>query len=299
MTDGGPTPTDAGVDAGICSEVTLTTEAITEPVDIIVVTDNSASMADELAAVEALLHQYLFVPLQAANGDVRIIVVGDHGGGSFELCIAPPLSGTSNCSGQPVDVPGQFYHYDISVQSVDGACLLLDTLYGSNAGGEADQWGAYPNGWIDALRPDAVKAILYVGDDRMACRWSSPGVTEGFSACDATVDGDCLNDGNDVLGSTNGAAAQASLNFANKLSALAPNYFRIGVPNPNTLWFSRMMLSNNSRASSNIASRNAEFIIGNTSGSNVWFSRPVTPSHWAPKLSNNARERGCSISRLT
>jgi hypothetical protein len=38
----------------------------------------------------------------------------------------------------------------------------------------------------------------------------------------------------------------------------------------------------------------AAVIWGNTSGSNVWRSSPLTPSHWAPKPSNRARARACS-----
>src|SRR5690606_20188624 len=81
-----------------------------------------------------------------------------------------PLSGSTSCTAPPVEVPNQYYQYDVNVQSSDSVCLLLETMYGSTV--EPDENGNHPNGWAPYLRPNAKKFIIEVTDDRMSCSWN-------------------------------------------------------------------------------------------------------------------------------
>ena len=84
------------------------------------------------------------------------------------MCVGPPLSNTTDCDAPPGEVPGQFHHYDIDVQSHDSLCILLDTLYGSSTGGEPDEWGLHPEGWVKWLRQDASDEALRAGNIGLA-----------------------------------------------------------------------------------------------------------------------------------
>jgi hypothetical protein len=189
---------------GACANGLLEAQVEKRPADIIVAIDNSGSMTEEILAVEQNI-AVNFANIIAASGvDYRVIMVTEHGPSLMEVCIGPPLGGTTDCNGAPQFVPDQFYHYDVNVQSWDSACKLFNTLYGPNGGGEADEWALAPDGWISWLREEAVKIFVEITDDRMNCNYGS------------TV----LNDGNtDALGQA------AALAFDNVLLDLAEHQF--------------------------------------------------------------------------
>ncbi|MCA9620318.1 MAG: hypothetical protein KC731_14950 [Myxococcales bacterium] len=152
-----------------CASVTLSTSVEKAPADIIFVVDNSGSMSDEINAIEQNINVNFANVMAAAQLDYQVIMLTNHGTGSYDVCVAPPLSGSSNCSGPPAEVPGRFYHYDIDVQSHDSLCILLGTAFGSNAGGEPDEHGLHPDGWVPLLRPNALKFFIEISDDRVNC----------------------------------------------------------------------------------------------------------------------------------
>lgn len=155
-----------------CADYCSDTEAVRDltPVDLIFVIDNSASMGEEIAAFESAINADLVAPLEAQGADPQLIVVADHGSGSLAACVPAPLSNNTDCSsGAPVEVAGQFFHYDVDVLSHDGLCILLDTYAGSNGGGEGDQWGAHPDGWSEAVRAGAKKVFVPLTDDGVQC----------------------------------------------------------------------------------------------------------------------------------
>ncbi|MBW2454339.1 MAG: hypothetical protein JRI68_07505 [Deltaproteobacteria bacterium] len=173
------------------------------PADIVYVVDNSCSMNEEINSIEQNINVNFAQIIQQANIDYRVVMVTDHGVGMLDVCIGPPL-GTGNCAGPPGEVTNQFYHYDVNVQSHDSLCIVLDTLHGSNGGGEADQHGMYPAGWNAALRPEALKIFVEITDDGIAC----------------THDGNNLNDQDQI------AAGQTVANtFDPLLLQAAPGQF--------------------------------------------------------------------------
>ena len=137
-------------------------EAVADPVDIIMVVDNSRSMTDEIASVERNINTNFAQILAESGLDYRIIMIAKHGSssGSQSICVRAPLSGTS-CSpipARPVNGP-RFFHYDVEVGSHDSLQVLLDTY------GRADVHGFAPDGWSGWLRPGAVRAFVEITDD--------------------------------------------------------------------------------------------------------------------------------------
>lgn len=140
-------------------------------VDIIVVTDNSGSMGEEISALESGLNS-MATTLSGLGTDYRIVMVTDHGSGSTEVCVPPPLSGTNDCTGPAVSGP-RFFHYDVNVQSHDSLCILLDAFGGT----EPDESGAYLGGYGSLLRSEAAKAFIELSDDGVACTSSATGTS--------------------------------------------------------------------------------------------------------------------------
>lgn len=136
------------------------------PADLVFVVDNSGSMTEEIAAIEATINTNLVNALDSSGVDYQVIMVTEHGSGSLSLCVQPPLSGTANCNGVPVEIPDQFAAYDVNVQSHDALCILLDTLYDANP---PDAWGLHPGGWGPVLRPEALKVFIPATDDGTNC----------------------------------------------------------------------------------------------------------------------------------
>ncbi len=148
---------------------------VRRPADFIFVVDNSGSMSEEAAGLEANVNTSFAQELASANIDYRVTMVANHGTASTSVCIAPPLSGTTNCAGPPISIAGQFAHYDVDVQSHDGLCILLDTLFA----GEADEWNLFPAGWNANLRPEALKIFVALTDDGTQCTWNGTSLADG------------------------------------------------------------------------------------------------------------------------
>ena len=169
--------------------------------DIILVIDNSGSMGPPIASLQDQLYDHLVAPLIAIGLDTRVIVVSRHGDlASESVCFEVPLSSVppGGCDTPPFQ-PGLtdgFKHYSVEVGSLDAWCLLLSTYDGSTP----DEFGLAPNGWLQWLRSDALKLVIAVSDDGIACG--------------------SYDDGNSVAGGTTAAAA-----FDSDLLALSPTHF--------------------------------------------------------------------------
>jgi hypothetical protein len=173
---------DAGSGGGsnqdACADVVVEGNPTIKPADIIFVIDNSCSMSEEINSVEQNINVNFAQIIGTSQVDYRILMVTDHGTGTYDVCIGPPL-GTGNCGAAPDEVANQFYHYDVNVQSHDSLCIIPDTLYGPNGGGEADEWNQYPNGWIGNLRAEAIKVFVEITDDGIGCSWGGHSFNDG------------------------------------------------------------------------------------------------------------------------
>ncbi|MBM4374966.1 MAG: hypothetical protein FJ095_07765 [Deltaproteobacteria bacterium] len=201
----------AGV-GGSCADTVVEANVTKKPVDIIFVVDVSGSMSEEIAAIEQNINLNFAQIIGQSGVDYRIIMLVDHGPGTYELCVEAPLStipkGGCGAIGAspPGNNPGKFYQYSMKSlpQSNDSLCLVLDSLYGT----KKDDFNLAPNGWNEWLRPEAAKIFLFISDDRPNCTWSGG---------DAPIKFDDQN--NDA------SAKQMALAFDKALLALSPQQF--------------------------------------------------------------------------
>lgn len=236
---------------GSCADENLEPTFEQQPADIIFIIDNSGSMSDEIDEIQANINNSFAAIIASSSIDYRVIMLTAHGGSHYinqpaaTVCITQPLSSlttTDNnsdgvpdaCDGAPGDVPGQFYHFDVNlggsgstgVQSTDGLCILLETLYGSDGGGFADEWGLHPEGWIKFLREDAVKVFVMVTDDRTQCTPKLPQFPNAPELRDHGNTATMVADGKTM-----------ATRFDAMLTSMAPNQF--GTPEDRKyLWYS-------------------------------------------------------------
>jgi len=172
-TAGGQGSIDTGSSsAGAMSETCATLSAagtlIKEPVDIILVLDNSGSMADELDAVERNINRNFAEILAQSGVDYRVILLSRHrrevrapsGESSTSICVSSPLSGLPMCPGpEPVNSE-RFFHYSIKIESEDSFDRILSTYNQADSKFELTKAG-----WSEWLRPGAKKVFLELTDD--------------------------------------------------------------------------------------------------------------------------------------
>jgi hypothetical protein len=163
---------------------------VKEPVDIVLVLDNSGSMADELAAVEQNINVNFAAILAESGIDYRVILVSRHrrevrddsGESSTSICVSSPLSAATDCddTGRPA-FSERFFHYSVKVESTDSFDVLLDTFAPpfQNSGRE-DKFDQAPDGWSAWLRPSAKKVFLEMTDD--AAEMASASFVEQLTA---------------------------------------------------------------------------------------------------------------------
>jgi hypothetical protein len=209
-----------------CGTQSATPVLVPRPVDIIVVIDNSGSMAAEIKGVQDNINENFAEIIEASGLDYRVILVSRYGKyTSTQVCIEGPLAGIpkGGCEtppSQPVNNPGKFYHYSVEIDSTDSWCRILNTFDGA----QQDLFKFAPAGWKSWLRAEAFKIFIEVTDDRVVCSYN----------------GSYYNDNNTIPG---GAAAAAS--FDASLRALSPLHFGATPETRNYRYYSIVGLSFN------------------------------------------------------
>lgn len=156
----------AGIGGGnSCATQQATADVERQPVDIIVVIDNSGSMQDEIDAVEKNINVNFANILQKSGVDYRVILVSRHEkkGRDTSICVTAPLSANMACPPTP-DMPAfsdRFYQYSLKVDSLNSLSLLVDTFDAT----KPDEFKLAPQGWGAWLRPNASKVFLEITDD--------------------------------------------------------------------------------------------------------------------------------------
>ena len=148
---------------------------VKQAVDIIVLLDNSGSMEDEAAAVEANINVNFASVLENSGVDYRVILISrqrrgpreESGESSTSICVQTPLSGLSSCDAAEAPVFSErFFQYSTKVESHDSFDIALDTYEQPLANGDREEkFHQAPLGWSEWLRPDAKKVFLEVTDD--------------------------------------------------------------------------------------------------------------------------------------
>ncbi len=157
-----------GSNPDTCATASATPTLIKEPVDIILVLDNSGSMADELDAVEKNINLNFATILQQSGVDYRVILISRHrrdvraasGESSTSICVSAPLSGLAVCPGPKPVNSERFYQYSIKIESTDSFDQILATYGMRDAKFDLTQIG-----WSEWLRPGAKKVFLEMTDD--------------------------------------------------------------------------------------------------------------------------------------
>jgi|GEM_PF-1094598 len=146
------------------AEATLTKE----PVDIILVLDNSGSMAQELQAVEDNINVNFASILATSDVDYRVILLSRHrkdvraasGESSTSICVSSPLSGLATCPGPAPVNAARFFHYNEKIESHDSLESIL--LFYNRADTRS---GLTKVGYHEWLRVGAKKVFLELTDD--------------------------------------------------------------------------------------------------------------------------------------
>lgn len=159
-----------------------TAELVEQPVDIILVLDNSGSMDDELQAVEENINVNFASILIDSQVDYRVILISRHReepreaseSASTSICVTTPLSSLAACPTEDGPVSSvedgpvfseRFFQYSTKVESDDSFDVALGT-YSSPADDDlGDAYDNAPSGWSEWLRPGAKKVFLELTDD--------------------------------------------------------------------------------------------------------------------------------------
>ena len=147
----------------VCTTSTLDAQAVTLPADIVLVVNNSGSMTDEAASVQASMNDFV-AAITASGIKARVILISSGSNDSQGICVPAPV-GSGSCPGDE-SLP-LYRHVLQDVGSNNGLQLILDT---------------YPQ-WKDQLRPEATKTIAIISDDN-----SDPLDAAGFTSAMVALD---------------------------------------------------------------------------------------------------------------
>jgi hypothetical protein len=169
-TSGGTSGTGEG---GACAQAESAATLVKEPVDIILVLDNSGSMDDEIDAVERNINVNFAQILDESAVDYRVILISRHrkeardasSEASTSICVSAPLSGLATCPASDPVFGERFYHYFTKIESQDSFDIALDTYARPIAADYADRSDQAPIGWSEWLRDGAKKVFLELSDD--------------------------------------------------------------------------------------------------------------------------------------
>ena len=159
--------TGANPNGDTCAATSAAATLIKQPVDIVLVLDNSGSMEDELDAVEKNINVKFASILQQSGVDYRVILISRHRKAarsdseeaSTSICVASPLSGLATCPApQPVNSE-RFFQYSIKIESTDSFDQILASY------NQPDKFKLTTLGWSEWLRPGAKKVFLEMTDD--------------------------------------------------------------------------------------------------------------------------------------
>ncbi len=132
-------------DDGTCYESVSEAEEGTLPADIIIVVDNSGSMADEAASVQASMHDFV-ATLQASDIDAHVILISADSTSDTGICVPAPV-GSGQC---PADENLPTYRHVVrSVGSTNALSIILSSY----------------SEWESSLRPNATRNFLVISDD--------------------------------------------------------------------------------------------------------------------------------------
>lgn len=157
-----------GGQAPSCAADAADAKLTSDPIDIILVLDNSGSMVEEMGAAEQNINVNFASILDESGVDYRVILLSRHRQAertsseeaSTSICVSQPLSGLAACPGpKPVFSP-RFYQYGEKVESHDALDWVLDAYATPDKKNKLA-----PMGYQEWLREAAKKVIVVMTDD--------------------------------------------------------------------------------------------------------------------------------------
>jgi hypothetical protein len=151
-----------------CAVASAEATLVKEPVDVILVLDNSGSMANELQAVEDNINVNFASILAASDVDYRVILISRHrkaaradsGESSTSICVSSPLSGMPTCPGPAPVLTDRFFHYNEKIESHDSLEKIISFYRRPDT-----RTSLTVLGWSEWLRASAKKVFLELTDD--------------------------------------------------------------------------------------------------------------------------------------
>jgi hypothetical protein len=161
----------AAAAAGACQTAQADAVLEREPVDIIVVLDNSGSMAEEMGAAEENINVNFANILDEAQADYRVILLSRHRQGdrdaeeeySTSICVSSPLSGLTSCPSENPSFSDRFFQWGGKIESFDALDWMIDAYDTPPEDDDAAELS--PNGYGEWLRPGAKKVFVVMTDD--------------------------------------------------------------------------------------------------------------------------------------
>jgi hypothetical protein len=160
-----------GAAAGACQTAQADAMLVREPVDIIVVLDNSGSMAEEMGAAEENINVNFATILDQAQADYRVILLSRHRQGdraaeeeySTSICVSMPLSGLAACPSEAPVFSDRFFQWGDKIESWDALDWMIDGY--DTPPEDDDAADLAPNGYGEWLRAGAKKVFVVMTDD--------------------------------------------------------------------------------------------------------------------------------------
>ncbi|MFZ5896566.1 MAG: hypothetical protein ACOY0T_36260 [Myxococcota bacterium] len=171
----------AGSPSASCGALAVTATESYRPIDVVFIIDNSASMDDEILAVERSINRDFAAIMEQSGLDYRVILISRYGKlgspvglSDNPICVGRPLA-NADCDPLPQEPKNgeRFFHFSANVQSHDAWCVMLGSYDKPDEYGDIPRPGwltSAPQGWSQYLRPEAFKTFVAISDDEVDCR---------------------------------------------------------------------------------------------------------------------------------
>lgn len=165
--DEGPAPS-ASAGGEQCAVQRIPLREVQRPIDIILILDNSVSMARELDAIERSINRNFASVLDARGADYRVILISSHrtterrfaGVAETAICVTQPLSSLAACPAQRPGLTERFLHYALEIESTDALERVVDAFDTPDP-----LYRVTERGWGEWLREGSRAIFLIFTDD--------------------------------------------------------------------------------------------------------------------------------------
>jgi hypothetical protein len=131
-----PAAPTARPDGELCAVQNIPLREVQRPIDIVLVLDNSVSMARELEAIERSINDNFASVLDQRGADYRVILISRHRTSERRatdtietaICITQPLSSLETCPAERPGLSERFFHYGFDIESTDALERVVDAF---------------------------------------------------------------------------------------------------------------------------------------------------------------------------